>query len=137
VRASVARTELGNIILLGQVEELSDSGSPLGTQSLGQGNIGQSGQVLLSLLDNDDGEDSNVVSDNATSDRLPSQLPILDRLSGSTDLSLSLSGSSSSVARVAVGKEESDSVLGEHTLLHGETLRTSTPCSDDISCAVD
>ena len=60
--------ELSDVILLGQVEEFSDSGSSLGTESLGEGDVGETWKVLLSLRDNDDGKDTNVVSDKATSD---------------------------------------------------------------------
>lgn len=97
--------ELSDIVFLGQVEESSDLGGSLGTQSLGQNGVGQSGDLLFTLLDDDNGQDGDVGVDDATSD----------------GLSLSFTGSSSSVARVTVGQEETGSVGKENTLLHGET----------------
>lgn len=97
--------ELSDIVLLGQVEESSDLGGSLGAQSLGQDGVGQSGDLLFTLLDDDNGQDGNVGVDDAASDRL----------------SLSFTGSSGSVARVTVGQEETGSVGKENTLLHGET----------------
>lgn len=110
--------ELSDVVLLGEVEELSDLGGPLGSEPLGEGLGGESLDLLLSLLDDDDREDGDVVSDDASSDRL----------------SLPLSGSSGSVARVAVGEEELDSVREQDTLLHRESLLVvSTSDSEDVS----
>jgi hypothetical protein len=97
--------ELSDVVFLGQVEEPSDLGGSLGTQSLRQDGVGQSGDFLFTLLDDDDGQDGDVGVDDATSNRL----------------SLSLTGSSGSVTRVTVGQEETSSVGKENTLLHGET----------------
>lgn len=102
--------ELSDIVLLGQVEELSDLGGSLGTQSSGQDGVGESGDLSLTLLDDGDGKNGDVGVDDATSNRL----------------SLSLTRSSSSVARVTVSEEESGSVGEEDTLLHGETLLVVT-----------
>lgn len=99
--------KLGNVILLGQVEELADLGGTLRTKSLGENDIGKTGELIGTLLDNGDGEDTNVIADNAATDRLP----------------LPLTVTTGSVTRVAVGKEEPGSVLEKDTLLHGETLQ--------------
>ena len=69
-----------------QCKEIHLGGS-LRSKSLGQDIVGQSWDVGVSLLDDSDGQDSDVVSNNASSDRL----------------SDSLSGSSGAVARVALG----------------------------------
>lgn len=99
--------ELPDVVVLAQVEEPPDLGGPLGSETLGQNGVGQTGDLVVSLLDDDDREDGNVRVDDATSDRLP----------------LSLAVSSGSVTRVTVSKEESDSVGEEDSLLHGETWR--------------
>jgi hypothetical protein len=113
-----SNNELSDIVFLGQVEESSDLGGSLGTQSLGQDGVGQSGDLLFTLLDDDDGQDGNVGVDDATSN----------------GLSLSFTGSSGSVTRVTVGEEKSGSVGEENTLLHGETLLVvTTGDPEDVS----
>lgn len=91
--------KLGNVILLGQVEELADLGGTLRTKSLGENDIGKTGKLIGTLLDNGDGEDTNVTADDAATDRLP----------------LPLTVTTGSVTRVAVGKEEPGSVLEKDT----------------------
>ena len=59
-----------NIILLREGEELADLGGTLGTQSLGNDNIGQSRNLGFSLLDDDEREDGDIVADDATANRL-------------------------------------------------------------------
>jgi hypothetical protein len=58
------------------------------------------------LLDDDDGEDADVVADDAAADRLALALTVTAR----------------AVARVAVGEEQAGTLLEQDTLLHGETL---------------
>ena len=75
------------------------------------------------MLDDDDREDLDVVSDDGTSDGLSVSTGFFDTFTGlATHLPLPLSVSAGSVARVAVGKEETNSVVDEDTLLHWETL---------------
>jgi len=87
-----------DVVLLVEVEELSNPSGSLGSKSFGKSDVGQTRELLLALLDNDGGEDLNVVSDDASSDRL----------------SLSLSSSAGTVARVALAEEEFGSVLIKH-----------------------
>jgi len=101
---------LANIILLAQVEEFPDLGRALGAQSFREDVIGQPGDLRVALLDNDQREDGNVVSNNASTDRL----------------ALTLAGTAGTVARVSSGKEELDTVGEEDTLLHWETLLVVT-----------
>lgn len=101
---------LSNVILLGQAVEFSNVVGSLRTQSLWNSGVGQTLNVLLTLLDNDKGKSSNVLADNATSD----------------GLSLSLTSSSWSVARVALGQQQLDSGGVQNTLLHWETLLVVT-----------
>jgi len=56
---------LPDIILLAQVEESPDLGSPLGTQPLGQDILCQAGKAVLTLLNNNEGEDGDIGADDA------------------------------------------------------------------------
>jgi hypothetical protein len=94
------------IIVLGQTEELADLAGTLGTEALGVGDVGKAGDVVLTLLDNDEGEDSQVGADDATTD----------------GLALALTLTARAVARVSLGEQELDTVGEKDTLLHGETL---------------
>ena len=97
---------LADVILLGEVEELADLGRPLGTETLGEDVVGQAGDLVLALLDDHEGEDSDVRADDAAAD----------------GLALALAGAAGAVARVAVREEEADTVGEEDALLHGEAL---------------
>jgi hypothetical protein len=101
---------LANIVLLAQVEELADLGGTLRAQSLGEDVVGQTRDVVFALLDDNQGEDSDIGADDAATNRL----------------ALALTSAARAVARVAVGKEETDTVGEEDTLLHGETLLVVT-----------
>jgi len=61
---------LTDIIFLGQVEESSDLGGSLGSETTGLDGIGESFNFVLSLLDDDKVEDGKVGSDDATADGL-------------------------------------------------------------------
>ena len=109
---------LANIVLLGEVEELADLRRPLGTETLGKNVVGKTGDVVLALLDDHQGEDSDVRADDATTD----------------GLALALARAAGSVAGVAVREEETDTVRKENTLLHGETLLVvSTADTEDVA----
>lgn len=101
---------VSDVILLGQTEELSDVVGSLRTQSLWGGDIGQTLNVGLTLLDNGKGNDGQVLVDDTASD----------------GLSLSLTVSSWSVTRVAGRQQQSNSGWVQHTLLHWETLLVVT-----------
>lgn len=102
--------ELTYIVLLGEAKELADLGGALGSKALGVDNVGQTGDVLLALLDNRQSKDGQVHADNATADRL----------------ALALAGAAGAVAGVAVGEEEADTGRVHNTLLHRETLLVVT-----------
>ena len=107
-----------HVVLLAEVEEAPDLGSTLRTQSLGENDIGQSRDLALALLDDDQGEDGDVRANDATAD----------------GFALALATSAGSVARVAVGEEEANTVGKENTLLHRETLLVvSTSDSENVS----
>jgi len=117
--------ELANIILLGETKEAADLGGTLGTKALGLNSVGETRDILLALLDDGEGKHSQVLGDDAATDRL----------------SLALTGATGSVAGVAIGEEELDTgrehlwtqvsanvlaLLGAgltyDTLLHGKAL---------------
>ena len=83
---------LPDIIFLVKTEELSNFGSALRTKSLWLNDISQARNFAFALLDDREGEDGEILSDDAATDRL----------------ALAFTSSSWSVARVAIGKEESD-----------------------------
>ena len=67
-----ANDELGHVVLLGKTEELADVGSSLRAETAGNsgGFISQTGDVLLTLLDNHQVQDADISTDNAAADRL-------------------------------------------------------------------
>jgi len=95
-----------DIVALAQVEELPDVGGTLGSQSPGDGVVGQSGDLGVTLLDDGQGQDGQVGVDDASAD----------------GLALPLAGATLAVASVALLEEQSDTALGHDALLHGESL---------------
>jgi len=106
---------LPDIVLLGQVEEPPDLGGTLGAETLGEDGVGKTGDLSLALLNDDEGEDSDIGANDATTDRLAATLTV----------------ATGTVARVAVGQEELDAVGEEDTLLHGETLLVVSTCDTE------
>lgn len=98
------------IVILAEAEEAADLGGALGAEALGVDGIGQAGDILLALLDDGESKDGEIGSDDAATDRL----------------ALALAGAAGAVAGVAVGEEEADTVGGNDTLLHRETLLVVT-----------
>ena len=101
-----ADDELTDVVLLGQVEELADAGSTLGTETLRDSLVSDVGNLLLSLLNDDNVDDGHLRGDDASTNRL------------STTITLAAVG----VVSVGSVQKEADSVGGQHSLLHGETL---------------
>jgi hypothetical protein len=106
---------LPNIILLPQVEELPNLGSPLRSQSLRQYIIRQTGNFTFTLLHDNQTQHGDIRADDATPD----------------GFALALTRTAGTVAGMAVGEEESDSVGEEDTLFHGESLFVITACDAD------
>jgi hypothetical protein len=98
--------ELADIIGLVQVEELADVVGTLGSETLGDSSVSKSGNVLLTLLDDNEGEHGQVRGDNAATD----------------GLSLALTSAARTVGGVTLAQEKTDTVGKKDTLLHGETL---------------
>jgi len=101
---------LTNIILLAEVEQLADLGGTLGTQAARLDGVGQTGNVLVTLLDNDQVQDGQLRRDNAAAN----------------GLALALTSLARAVARHAVVEQQADTRLSQNTLLHGETLLVVT-----------
>jgi hypothetical protein len=97
---------LADIVILGEAEELADLGGALGSETLGVDDVGETGDLALTLLDNGKSKDGEIHADDAATD----------------GLSLALTGAAGAVAGVAVGEEEADTGRVHDTLLHGETL---------------
>lgn len=115
-----ANNELTDIVLLGKVEELADVVGTLGTETLGDSGLGvsETGDLLLTLFDDDKVESLNIGADDATANRL----------------ALALTGAAGAVARVTLGEEETNTVGKEDTLLHGETLLVITTAdAEDVT----
>lgn len=94
------------IIILCQAEELADLGSTLGSKALGMGDVGQASDVVVTLLDDNEGENREVHTDDAATD----------------GLALALTGAAGAVAAVSLGEEKLNTGGVHNTLLHRETL---------------
>lgn len=98
--------EQTHIIFLAETEETADLGGTLGTEALGSDDVGDAGDVVVTLLDDGEGEDGEVHGDDAAADALP----------------LALAGAAGAVARVALGEEQRHTGRVHDTLLHREAL---------------
>ena len=67
-----ANHELGDVVLLGETEELADVASSLGAETTRNsgGFIGQTGNFLFALLDNHQVENADISTDDAATDGL-------------------------------------------------------------------
>jgi len=98
--------EEGGVFFFGEAEELSDFVGSLGPKSSGALDVGESFEVSVSLFHYLEGQDTDIGSHDASSDRL----------------SLPLSGPPGSVALLVFVEEESDSSLHQDALSHGEPV---------------
>lgn len=101
-----AHDVLPHIILLGQVVQLADLASPLGPETAWKCRVSQAWYFLLALLLDHQADDTEVGVNNAAAHRL----------------ALALASTPWSVARVALGQEQSHTSSSQHTLLHGKSL---------------
>lgn len=60
--------DIPDIILLGETEESSNLGGTLGTKSLGVDNVGQTWDVAITLLDNGESKNRQVLTNDAATD---------------------------------------------------------------------
>lgn len=113
-----ADDKLADIILLRQIEEFANFGSALGSKTLGENGLSQARQRGVTLLDDDQREDSNVGTDDAATH----------------GLALALTSPTRAVAGVAVGEKKADTIRKKDTLLHGESLLVvATSDAEDVS----
>lgn len=96
--------KLADIIFLGQVEESSNFSGSLGAETTRKDGVGQSGDVVLALLDDDEGQGGNVGGDDATADRF----------------TLALTNTTGAEARVTLAEQQANSLGCQDTLLHRE-----------------
>jgi len=101
-----ADNEFSDIIILGQTKKSPDLSCPLWAQPVGMVDISQAGNVTITLLDNDERQDSEIHANDAPPNGLP----------------LPLTSAPWSVARMALGQQKSDTGRVHDTLLHWETL---------------
>lgn len=97
---------LTDIVFLGEVVQLANLSDPLWSKATRHGGISQARYLLFSLLDNDKVEHTERAIDDAAMDRLAPSLP----------------GATRPITGLACTKEELDSPIGEHTLLHRKPL---------------
>ena len=106
------------IVILAEGEETANLGGALGAEALGVDDVGDTGDVVVSLLDDGESEDGQVHADDAATD----------------GLALALTGAAGAVAGVALGQQKSDTGRVHDTLLHGETLLVvSTGDAEDVA----
>jgi len=101
---------LTDIIVLGQVKQAADLGGTLGSQTAGDGGVGKTGDILLTLLDDSQVEYTELSIDDASTDGFP----------------LALTAATWAVAAVSLGEKETHTGVGKDTLLHGESLLVIT-----------
>lgn len=109
-----ADNELADIIVLGQGEEAADLGGTLGAEALGDDGVGQTGEIVLTLLDDGQSEDGEVQTGDGWKKRGSMlwvrlvEVRLLTRGTHTTTdgLALALTGAARAVAAVAVGEEQ-------------------------------
>jgi len=97
---------LSDIIVFVEVEELADLASSFGSQTTGDGGIGEAWDIGFSLLDDDEVKNRQVSVDDASSNAS----------------AVTLSGASGSVAGVLGAEEEANASISQHSLHHRESL---------------
>jgi len=98
--------ELANIIFLAETEEAAELGSTLGTETLGVDGVGDTRDIVVTLLDDAESENREVHGNDAATNTLP----------------LALSSATRAVAGVTLSKEKRHTGRVHNTLLHRETL---------------
>jgi hypothetical protein len=97
---------LTHVVFLGEVEKLADLGRTLRAKPLGKDSIGEIRELIVTLLDDDKRENRNIWSDDAATNGFATPLAFAPL----------------TVARVAIGKEEADTVGDENALFHRKPL---------------
>ena len=97
---------LSDIVFLRQVEELADVAGTLWSKTTWAIVVGKAWDCLVSEVSHDEVEDSNVLSDNASTNRL----------------ALALSSTTLSVCLLSLLTQQTNTSVGQDTLTHRETL---------------
>jgi hypothetical protein len=84
--------KFSHIVLLCQIEKLANFARPFGTKTFGVRDIRESGNLSIALLDDNEGEDGEIGTHDAATDRL----------------AFAFSGTAGTVTGVAFGEEETD-----------------------------
>ena len=92
--------EFSHVVLLCQIEELANLARSLGAETFGVSDVGEAGDIGITLLDDNDGKDGEIRTDNTAADRL----------------AFALSGTAWAVAGVAFGEEKTDTGGMQNTL---------------------
>jgi hypothetical protein len=103
---------LAHIIFLGQSEELANLARTLRTAEARDFGIRETRDFGVALLDDQQVEHSNILGDNATA--------------ASLTAAFTLTATVAAEAARALGHEQEDTLVGEDTLLHAETLLVVT-----------
>jgi len=98
--------ELAHILLGAEAEELADLGGALWAETHRLGLVGEAGNLLLALLDDDEVQHRQVLGDDASTDRL----------------ALHLTSAALAVALASLAEEQTHALWGKNTLHHWETL---------------
>lgn len=105
-----ANNVLADIVVLGQVEQLADLVGTLGSQTAGHRGVGQTGQRLVTGLDDNQRQDGQVGTNDAATNRLAA----------------AVTSAALAEASVSLGQQQAGSVVQQDTLLHRETLLVVT-----------
>ena len=141
---------LPNIILLPQIKEAPNLRSPLRPKSLVKNRIRQPWNLALSPFNDDEGQNGNIGSYDASSDGFALTLagaagavarvlvgagaPARGLSGAAGAVAQVLAGAAGAAARAPVGEEEADARGEEDTLLHWETLFVVPACdAEDVA----
>ena len=92
--------KLSHIIFLCQVEEFADFAGSFGTKTFGVRDIGEAREIIVALFYDDDGEDGKIRTNDTSSNRF----------------AFAFTGTTGTIARVAFGKEKTNTGGVENTL---------------------
>jgi hypothetical protein len=92
--------KLSHIIFLCQVEEFADFAGSFGTKTFGVSDIGEAREIIVALLHDDDGKNREIGTDDTSSNRF----------------AFAFTGTTGTIARVALGKEKTNTSGMENTL---------------------
>jgi hypothetical protein len=109
---------LAHIILLAQVEEFANLRRTLGTETLREDIVGKVGDIVIALLDDDNSKNSNIGSDNTTTN----------------GFAPALASTADAVARVTIREQKAHTMRQHDALLHREPLLVvSTSNTEDVT----